>query len=575
MGTVVSKQCYKMDVLEAALMETLNTPTLSLKLENPYRTFRTAREIEKDGHGNYISGVIEFNPAPKSDEVFRLELSLVPAEDASQNSHGIHPNLLSITIKDKNKRIKYRGNLTNPKAWKLVLLITNGQVYYQDHEGNLLKADDLVNGNKLLLGNYAETGMEHVLITVVTPLKTKGVQWSPNGGKVVEDRLLNDKNRWGSQSADGPTVTSISKEFTFGESKRELHRCRLRACLYQDKTDDFKVSEAYTETINDTRDKNFGNFKVGCMSEPHGACEKGGWKHFLITKSRVATSGFYPRFVFASSANDIRPQTVDSLFKGFKQISHEKEDMEIFHNSTFKFKIPNQQRSVIQAIKHYHLNTYVTLYREADDQFAQDMIRFDYHNIHDETDPDSEEECPYCQIKKNQPLNELLKNNLAIQRKRKRRDRNDSSYESGSNLGSPLSIIADHDENSTAPRAIALSVPGPIQTLPTLNWNDEDFNQIVNPPTNCAPTFVMDFGLEEFGTNPGNVMDGPLVKDGGESNTETVTDSEIDSDSDNSDYESSETESNNDSCSNDEEEYRVVEQLDELCNGTNALKMDE
>ena len=90
--------------------------------------------------------------ATSSFQVFRLELSLVPAEDASQNSHGIHPNLLSITIKDKNKRIKYRGNLTNPKAWKLVLLITNGQVYYQDHEGNLLKADDLVNGNKLLLG---------------------------------------------------------------------------------------------------------------------------------------------------------------------------------------------------------------------------------------------------------------------------------------------------------------------------------------------------------------------------------------------------------------------------------------
>ena len=138
-----------------------------------------------------------------------------------------------------------------------------------------------------------------------------------------------------------------------------------------------------------------------------------------------------------------------------------------------------------------------------------------------------------------------------------------------------MSIIADQDENSTAPRAITLSVPGPIQTLPTLNWSDEDFNQIVNPPNNSAPTFVMDFGLEEFGTNPGNVMDGPLVKDGGESNTETVTDSEIDSeidsDSDNSDYESSETESNDDSSSNE----RVVEQLDELCNGTNALEMDK
>ena len=99
------------------------------------------------------------------------------------------------------------------------------------------------------------------------------------------------------------------------------------------------------------------------MSEPHGACEKGGWKHFLITKSRVATSGFFPVFVFASSPNDPKPQKVDVLFKGFKQISCEKEDLVIFHNSTFKFKIPSQQRSVIQAIKHYHLKTYITLYR--------------------------------------------------------------------------------------------------------------------------------------------------------------------------------------------------------------------
>ena len=107
----------------------------------------------------------------------------------------------------------------------------------------------------LISGNCAETGMEHVLITVVTPLKRKESNGALTVEKVVEDRLLYDKNRWGSQSADGQTVKSISKEFTSGESKRELHRCRLRACLYQDKTDDFKVSEAYTETINDTRDK--------------------------------------------------------------------------------------------------------------------------------------------------------------------------------------------------------------------------------------------------------------------------------------------------------------------------------
>jgi len=97
-----------MDILEAALMDTLNTPTMNFVLDNTYRTFRTAREIEKDGHGNYICGSIEFNPPPKLNEEIRLELSLVPAEDTSQNNHGIHPNLLSITIKDRHKRIKYR-----------------------------------------------------------------------------------------------------------------------------------------------------------------------------------------------------------------------------------------------------------------------------------------------------------------------------------------------------------------------------------------------------------------------------------------------------------------------------------
>jgi len=303
------------------------------------------------------------------------------------------------------------------------------------------------------------------------------------------------------------------------------------------------------------------------MSEPHGSCEKGGWKHFLITKSRVATSGFFPVFVFASSPNDLKPQKVDVLFKGFKQISCEKEDLVIFHNSTFKFKIPSQQRSVIQAIKHYHLNTYITLYREADGQFAQDMVKFDYHDIHDTTDPDSDEECPFCQIKKNQPLSEMLKN-VDGNRKRRRRDRNDSSYESGSNIGSPRSMIGNTDETSqqTIP-AISLSVPSP-QSWPILDLTDRDFNQIVNPPAqNSVPTYIMDFGLDEFRPT----FDGTVVKDGiGKCNTEkNITDYETDSDTE---FESSETEIDT---SSDEEEDQDRVLISELCKVTKTLKMDE
>ena len=43
--------------------------------------------------------------------------------------------------------------MTNPKAWKLILFIKNGEVFYQDHDqGIQIKVDNLIDGNKLLLG---------------------------------------------------------------------------------------------------------------------------------------------------------------------------------------------------------------------------------------------------------------------------------------------------------------------------------------------------------------------------------------------------------------------------------------
>ena len=58
------------DILEAAVMEVMETtPTINITLDNLFRTFRTAREIQKDGHGNYICGSIVFNPPPKPNEV--------------------------------------------------------------------------------------------------------------------------------------------------------------------------------------------------------------------------------------------------------------------------------------------------------------------------------------------------------------------------------------------------------------------------------------------------------------------------------------------------------------------------
>ena len=126
------------------------------------------------------------------------------------------------------------------------------------------------------------------------------------------------------------------------------------------------------------------------MSEPHFSCSKGGWKPFLVSKSKVGKNGFTPIFVFADSPTDENPRKVNDLFRNFKQISMD-ENSEILHNSTFAFKIPQQNPDVIKALKQYHQKIYITLFREIDQQFAKDMIRFDY-----EVCDESEEDCANC-----------------------------------------------------------------------------------------------------------------------------------------------------------------------------------
>ena len=59
--------------------------------------------------------------------------------------------------------------------------------------------------------------MEHVLMTIVTPLKKKDANGAVVVENVVADRLQSDKNR---PQNHGANLKSITKEFISGESKR-------------------------------------------------------------------------------------------------------------------------------------------------------------------------------------------------------------------------------------------------------------------------------------------------------------------------------------------------------------------
>ena len=106
---------------------------------------------------------------------------------------------------------------------------------------------------------------------------------------------------------------------------------------------------------------------------------------------KVDKNGFFPMFVLAHPDNQENARPVELSFKNFKQIS--KDLVQVVNNSVFIFEIPAQNPRVIECLKEFNGNVYMTIFRESDGEFASNMIKFDY-DVHDEND----EDCPYCAI---------------------------------------------------------------------------------------------------------------------------------------------------------------------------------
>ena len=98
----------------------------------------------------------------------RLEMSLVPSENCFQAQHMIHPNIPFLSIRQSKKRgSKYHTDLTSPKAWKVVLIIRNGVVFYQNEAtGEEIKVHELKNGNQIIMGRH------YMEMTIITPLQS-------------------------------------------------------------------------------------------------------------------------------------------------------------------------------------------------------------------------------------------------------------------------------------------------------------------------------------------------------------------------------------------------------------------
>merc|ERR1712241_608313 len=165
---------------------------------------------------------------------------------------------------------------------------------------------------------------------------------------------------------------------------------------------------------------------------------------------KVGKTGSSPIFVFADSPTDENPRKVEELFRNFNQISMMKSDSEetILHDSTFVFKIPQQK-------------IYITLFREKDQKFATDMIRFDY-----EVCDESEEDCAFCVMSSKF---QTIGTNFGTKKNGygRKRLRNDSAYSTTTSMvASPMSVPA------VSPRRIQEENPFPL--------SEEETQQLLN-----------------------------------------------------------------------------------------------
>ena len=102
----------------------------------------------------------------------------------------VHPNVLYLRFGKHGS--KYGTDLTNPKAWKLVLLIKNGIIYYIDNDNQRHNVDNLHNYDN---GSHIILGKNHLEISIITPLlKSKPPKNELDVEKVIKERHTFDQN---------------------------------------------------------------------------------------------------------------------------------------------------------------------------------------------------------------------------------------------------------------------------------------------------------------------------------------------------------------------------------------------
>lgn len=357
-------------------------------------------------------------PADAKSRTLRLELSVIP----SLETLLIHPHLLHLTVFAENqKKASYKTPLKSAADWRMVFIVENGtKIYHIPNYGNQKKIqlpdNCLENKNgqiRLMLGNNKGSN-NYLLINIISSLQGNGKKddSDPDGGAitnldVIERRIEEESWQYpGLQNQEKDLAKLLTTKYTNKEFKVELHRCKLRVCIFDASGRSLLASTA-SEVISNARDKNVGYLDLRSISDPGCCCTKGGWRFFMISEHKLArdkatsckqdsddescrSPPVVPMLVLADSDNNV----VKDNSLPLNQVPTDPDHFEV-HGDAFSIVIPPQNPVVLEMIKSRGLHCRIFLYRCLDMKYSNSSVKFVYYNHEAFGD-----NCPFCLIKR-------------------------------------------------------------------------------------------------------------------------------------------------------------------------------
>ena len=311
-----------------------------------------------------------------------MEFSLVPSFEFT-DLHQVHPYILYLEVKgDRPNLWKYRSDLTNSAAWKVVLILLNDTIFAIDNEtGAKIEVGNLENGDQISMGG------RHLRFVVVKPYAHSEKEQTPHIETLIRNKVAANEKKQSNINAEDIIAQ-------FSDSPEERSRCRIQVRMYQQNVVSSSwsfVDEAFTREIYNSNCRTFGYFKIAWMSAPHWSCNQRGWDVTLVSEYALDDDVVPVLVLDDPGEHQTNPKRVESVFPNFQPILIYKR----ISSTVFAFQIPAQTYEIVNCLREFHQPLFVTYYRGSDKTFAQNMMPFEYV-----THKEAPSECCYCIISK-------------------------------------------------------------------------------------------------------------------------------------------------------------------------------